>query len=672
VHKNSEWQLGTDYNEVHPPLRARGVPPPPDDTFALAQVDLYKPTTAGLGGNYNPYTLYQQNNSLFPASSGAFQSQPFSSTGLAPTSWSPGESQYLTGSTRRPSYPVAGGPSYDRGDSSHAGDDERSSHISRRASDYNVDYNVDYSEHTADVEDFRKENAVEETYKVSSDETSSVDPPYFPSGVSYDSRYQNYTEEESQDISYDEARRAAVQQLTNQEIDQDPELEVSEESRKYKPGENKLTGTNDFELDTLRIVIDDFTKLDNNPKDDLYDASEPEDGHRKVSNNDSEAAPDLSQNDLFVEPIMESNGTKDLQHNLIEAASEEATKTQISEGDATETLEQHATYRPTSLPGSSTETGYNSAVDRPVMSRSSSLYSLQSLIFSSHSVSSKSSISAYPPYIDNGARILAFLSNDSQLQVLFNDVTRKVSLDRFEKNFRRCLQQFSEHLRIEGKRSPLLRDASTVVRHFSTNTAHSIRRVLEEDGFKESRNPTLNLPQEIETSDDEDDEYDRYDEYDENTEDDEGDESHGIDADKELEEASIPNLEQALRDSNAFQMLRDNLRLFLNPNQAERAVFEAWAPEQPRSLPDELIHNIEWELVHFLDTNYEQQQALGRIFTLSGQDDNAQAATCQLYLEENWPEAGPLLLEAIEEFLIIRDNGELNPLLERMYYSVNK
>jgi hypothetical protein len=451
------------------------------------------------------------------------------------------------------------------------------------------------------------------------------------------------------------AGSSAANPEPNASIERDGSFDENREDAGYKPGDNKLTGTNDFELDSLRIVIDEPAKLDKIPEFDLYDASEPEDELQKLPKNDSEAAPDLTQNDPFVEPMKELDSTKDLQYNINEGF-EGRPKAQSPEEAVAETSEQHAIYQPTSLTGSNKDTRENPVTESPLISRSSSLYSLQSLIFSGQSASSMSSMSPYP---DNGARLLKFLSSDSQLQTLFTEAARKVSLERFEKNFRRCLQLFSEHLRIEGKRSRLLRDASTVVRHFSTNAAHLIRRSLE-DRFNESGRFKHNIP-EIESSDDgndADDEHDKNDNVENNNELEDND-----------EEESIPGLELALYESNAFQMLRDNLRLFLSPDPAERAVFEAWSPEQSRSLPDELIHHVEWELVRFLDTSYQKGQALGRILTLSGQDEDAQASTCEEYLKENWPEAGPLLLEAIEKFFTVRDDGKR--FFESPYYSRN-
>jgi hypothetical protein len=708
VDKHSELQLKTDYNRIHPPLSTGDVPDSFNDNTIDEEPDADHHDS---GTGYNPYypNTYSGNTSKFPESSSVPSSYGYQHGGSyqqggtfqqsGTQTWTRGEDPYpMSRSASQPGYygtaasssnmyypgsqqPIVQGqqwnhqnypsasvdsvpvdPEVDEGDGHHGGSIHSPEHEHR--SNYDPG---EAQKALVEEEELEEETKTEGDHEPHSYEALLYDEdgqaPQYRSSLagSYHGREQTHTQNNNNQGSsyhedFDEAGR---QQLTDQENVQDPKVESPKKLEKYEIGDEQLNRTNEFELDSLRTIIDEPSKTVDNPEDDLYDASEPEDERRKGHKNDSEGAPAFSRDDLFVQSIKEADGTRAQQTNFDEIQ-EEAPKAQDSKEATAKTSQKQETYQPSSLPGVGRAIVESPVIKSTLISRSSSLYSLQSLIFSGQSTSSVSSTSSYP---HNGERLFVFLSNDSGLQTLFDEATRKIPLDRFEKNFRRCLQLFSEHLHIEGKRSPLLLHASTVVRHFAKNTAHSIRRVLEEDGFKESRRPTLHLPQEIETSSDEDDE---------DAEDDEGDEDDSIDAGEELEEESIPNLEQALRDSNAFQMLRDNLRLFLNPNEAERAVFEAWSPEQPRSLPDELIHNIEWELVHFLDTNYEQQQALGRIFTLSSQDDKAQATTCEEYLAENWPEAGPLLLEAIEEFLIIRNNGELNSFFERLYYSVNK
>jgi hypothetical protein len=56
VHKNSEWQLGTDYNEVHPPLQARGVPPQADNYFTNTRTS----DSANPGGSSSWESLFPE------------------------------------------------------------------------------------------------------------------------------------------------------------------------------------------------------------------------------------------------------------------------------------------------------------------------------------------------------------------------------------------------------------------------------------------------------------------------------------------------------------------------------------------------------------------------------------------------------------------------------------
>ncbi len=70
---DSEWQIRTDYNRVHPPLEIKGVPPAdiPEDTYEYAQ--------GGTRGGYYPYD------------SGSYQSASYSSGSSYPstTSYTP-------------------------------------------------------------------------------------------------------------------------------------------------------------------------------------------------------------------------------------------------------------------------------------------------------------------------------------------------------------------------------------------------------------------------------------------------------------------------------------------------------------------------------------------------------------------------------------------------------
>ena len=58
-----------------------------------------------------------------------------------------------------------------------------------------------------------------------------------------------------------------------------------------------------------------------------------------------------------------------------------------------------------------------------------------------------------------------------------------------------------------------------------------------------------------------------------------------------------------------------------------------------------------WELLHVLQDEYEPNQSLSGIVTLTGTPGTAQAATCDEYITQTWPNAGPFLLQAIGDAL---------------------
>ena len=73
VSSDSEWQIRTDYNRVHPPLEIRGVRPPdtPDDTYEYAQ--------GGSGSAYTSTSTYTSSYGT-PAYPAASSSAGYSAT----------------------------------------------------------------------------------------------------------------------------------------------------------------------------------------------------------------------------------------------------------------------------------------------------------------------------------------------------------------------------------------------------------------------------------------------------------------------------------------------------------------------------------------------------------------------------------------------------------------
>jgi hypothetical protein len=117
-------------------------------------------------------------------------------------------------------------------------------------------------------------------------------------------------------------------------------------------------------------------------------------------------------------------------------------------------------------------------------SRSSCASSVLSVAFSGISKSSASSRQSLGIETDTPNRLVRIIWPDAQLQSLFKESPTKVSLERFEENFRKCLVQFSVHLRMEAESPTSDKQmilVSRVVRNFSRVTARMIRECLEAD-----------------------------------------------------------------------------------------------------------------------------------------------------------------------------------------------
>jgi hypothetical protein len=112
VHSRSEWQLGADYNRVHPPLEPRGIPP--DDR---ADNDGYH---GGNGSGYYPST-YSTGSSAYPSTTS--YPNPISSYGSNPSPYgSP-----LTGTGTSFSVPYPSHPSLDTVGEEYGHEDTRHS-----------------------------------------------------------------------------------------------------------------------------------------------------------------------------------------------------------------------------------------------------------------------------------------------------------------------------------------------------------------------------------------------------------------------------------------------------------------------------------------------------------------------------------------------------------------
>ncbi|KAF8859002.1 hypothetical protein BDZ45DRAFT_371254 [Acephala macrosclerotiorum] len=270
----------------------------------------------------------------------------------------------------------------------------------------------------------------------------------------------------------------------------------------------------------------------------------------------------------------------------------------------------------------------NPAISRH--SSNSSLYSLASMVFSvtaQSTLSSASSINADPIYQQ---QLVDLLLDDLELHDLFQKAIRKTSLEKFENNFKRCLVMFSEHLRVEAP-SSLPAYAPKLIRKFSTNAAHLIRRFFESTQPSDRSKIEKDIDEATEAIEDADDEMDAEIEGDEN-------------------EGELPTLEADLVATLSFKMLRENFRIFLESDQVRRAVFECWPAALPWTESVELKYSAFTGLRNLISVR-SHERSLTKMLTIVGTDEAAEAINCEEYLLRQWPEIGQCLVRCLEIFL---------------------
>jgi hypothetical protein len=63
------------------------------------------------------------------------------------------------------------------------------------------------------------------------------------------------------------------------------------------------------------------------------------------------------------------------------------------------------------------------------------------------------------------------------------------------------------------------------------------------------------------------------------------------------------------------------------------------------------VYDCNWMLPIVLNEQFDSNQRLSDVITLTGTAQKAQAASCSEYISRIWPKAGPFLLEVLEEWL---------------------
>jgi hypothetical protein len=107
-------------------------------------------------------------------------------------------------------------------------------------------------------------------------------------------------------------------------------------------------------------------------------------------------------------------------------------------------------------------------------SRASSVASLADSVFSIASGSSKSSVLSPA---GAGEMLIELFLSDNHLSLLFQEALKRVTADKFERNFCRILKRFSIELRREAENSQQ-RSIAHIVRYQARNSAHAIRNSI--------------------------------------------------------------------------------------------------------------------------------------------------------------------------------------------------
>jgi hypothetical protein len=175
--------------------------------------------------------------------------------------------------------------------------------------------------------------------------------------------------------------------------------------------------------------------------------------------------------------------------------------------------------------------------------RSYSVESLQSLVDSIFSLGSLSSASTAPGTDDAFQRVLDILKADAILKDLYEELTAKTSVDKFNRNFGTLLKRFALDLEKEAKCWNEQR-AAQFIRSRARIMAQKIADVVYPSGHESQKARSINFEQDkAEISDD---------------------------SDMEEEPDEFVELEKFITSSTAFQKLRDNIRGFLGLEPSSR------------------------------------------------------------------------------------------------------
>lgn len=231
-------------------------------------------------------------------------------------------------------------------------------------------------------------------------------------------------------------------------------------------------------------------------------------------------------------------------------------------------------------------------------SATESVVSVADSIFSAMSLATGSSMSSFSASQTATDRLVRLLLEDATIKSLCEDALREngMSRERFERNLSRLLKGFAVELRKEAQTREQ-RQAAHLVRFRARNSAHVICSTLrKEKGQKNSNNVSdsgaanlLNIEEaEMECDLDIDDDSDSVSESSEDSPDD------------------FQHLELFVKDSQAFGLFREKLRIFIHPQKAQLATLSTPMVASRRNSLSSKSHNLAIPLSEILDDVKEE------------------------------------------------------------------
>ncbi|TEY61539.1 hypothetical protein BOTCAL_0167g00140 [Botryotinia calthae] len=232
------------------------------------------------------------------------------------------------------------------------------------------------------------------------------------------------------------------------------------------------------------------------------------------------------------------------------------------------------------------------------LSATESVVSVADSIFSAMSLATGSSMSSFSVSQTATDRLVRLLLEDATIKSLCEDALREngMSRERFERNLSRLLKGFAVELRKEAQTREQ-RQAAHLVRFRARNSAHVICSTLRtEKEQKNSNNVSdssaatlLNVEEaEMECDLDMDDDSDSASESSEDSPDD------------------FQHLELFVKDSKAFELFREKLRIFIHPQKAQLTILSTPMVASRRNSLSSKSHNLAIPLSEILDDVKEE------------------------------------------------------------------